>query len=121
MPYQVLCYSRLLAVTDYVTDGFISLPIAVVSFESDDGSGITLAVTESDGSLEVVLVLSKPVGEAVTVNVIATAMTATGLLNVFCILTIICLFSWWRFWSISELSSNFYCWISKTISEYSHY
>ena len=78
----------------FVTDVFISLPIAVVSFESDDGSGITLALTESDGSLEVVLVLSKPVGEAVTVNVVATAMTATGLLNVFCILTIICLFSW---------------------------
>ena len=66
----------------------------MVSFESDDGSGITLAVTESDASLEVVLVLSKPVGEDVTVNVVATAMTATGLLNVFCISTIVCLFSW---------------------------
>ena len=68
----------------FVTDGFISLPIAVVSFESDDGSGITLAVTESDGSLEVVLVLSKPVGEDVTVNVVATSKTAVGLLNVIC-------------------------------------
>ena len=114
-------YGNRITASNYVTDGFISLPIAVVSFESDDGSGITLAVTESDGSLEVVLVLSKPVGDDVTVNVVATAMTATGLLNVFCILTIICLFSWWRFWTISKLSSNFYCWISKTISEYSHY
>ena len=88
MHYQVHCYSRLFAtelLSHYVTDGFISLPIAVVSFESDDGSGIPLAVTESVGSLEVVLVLSKPVGEDFTVNVVATAMTATGLLNVFCI------------------------------------
>ena len=114
-------YGNRITASNYVTDRFISLPIAVVSFESDDGSGITLTVTESDSSLEVVLVLSKPVGEAVTVNVVATAMTTTGLLKVFYILTIIFLFSWWRFWTISKLSSNFYCWISKTINEYSHY
>ena len=57
----------------------------MVSFESDDGSGLALEVTESGGSLQVFLVLSKPVGEAVTVNVVAIPMTATGLLNVVCI------------------------------------
>ena len=56
----------------------------MVSFESDDGSGLALEIIESGGSLEVFLVLSKPVGEAVTVNVVVTDMTATGLLNVFC-------------------------------------
>ena len=87
----------------------------LVSFESYDGSGNILAVTESDGSLEVVLILSNPVGKNVTVNVVTTAMTATGLLNVFCILKIITLFSWWRFLTISKLTSNFYCRISKAI------
>ena len=72
----------------------------MVSFESDDGSGLALEVIESGGSQEVFLVLSKPVYEAVTVNVVATDITATGLLNVFCTLIIICLFSWWRFWTI---------------------
>ena len=55
----------------------------MVSFESDDGSGLALEIIESGGSLEVILVLSKPVSQAVTVNVLAINMTATGLLNVF--------------------------------------
>ena len=57
----------------------------MVSFESDDGSGLTLEIIESGGSLEVFLVLSKSVDEAVTVNVVAIDITATGLLNVFCV------------------------------------
>ena len=58
----------------------------MVFLESDDGSGITIAVTESDGSLEIILVLNKPVGvDVITCRkcTIATAITATGLLNVF--------------------------------------
>ena len=58
----------------------------MVSFESDDGSGLALEVTESVGSLEVFVVLSKSVGKAVTVNVVAIDMTATGLLKVVCII-----------------------------------
>ena len=48
----------------------------MVSFESDDGLGLALEIIESGGSLEVFVVLSKPVGEAVTVNVVATDITA---------------------------------------------
>ena len=68
-----------------VTNIFISLSTAMVSFESTDGSGSTIQVTESDGSLEVVLVLSKPVNVEVTVFVVATNVTATGLHDLFCI------------------------------------
>ena len=68
----------------------------MVSFESTGGSVSTIQVSESAGSLEVVLVLSKPVDQQVTVFVIATDGTATGLLNVFRKVTIImsCSFSW---------------------------
>ena len=61
----------------------------MVSFESTGGSDSTIQVSESAGSLQVVLVLSKPVDQQVTVFVIATDITATGLLNVFCMLTVL--------------------------------
>ena len=68
----------------------------MVSFESTGGSVSTIQVSESAGSLQVVLVLSKPVDQQVTVFVIASDITAAGLLNVFCILTVLisCSFSW---------------------------
>ena len=53
----------------------------MVSFETNGGSGATITISESAGPLEVVLVLSKPVDEEVTVFVIATDITATGLLD----------------------------------------
>ena len=57
--------------------------IAVVSFESIGGSDFTIQVSESNGSLQVVLVLNKPVDQQVTVFVIASNLTATGLLNLY--------------------------------------
>ena len=69
----------------------------MVSFESTGGSDTTIQVLETAGSLQVVIVLSKPINQQVTVFVIATDISATGLLNVFCILTVLisCSFSWW--------------------------
>ena len=67
----------------------MSLSVAVVSFETNGGSGVTLRVSESAGSLVVVLVLSEAVGEEVSVFVIATGTTARGLLNLVCTLTIL--------------------------------
>ena len=61
----------------------------MVSFESTGRSVSTIQVSESAGSLQVVLVLSKPVDQQVTVFVIATDISAAGLLNVFCILTVL--------------------------------
>ena len=55
----------------------------MVSFELTDGSGSTVQVKESVGSLEVDLVLSKPVDQEVNVSVIVTGITATGLLKIF--------------------------------------
>ena len=64
------------------------LSIAVVSFETNGGSGVTIVVWESAGSLLVVLVLSKAVDEQVSVFVIATNITARGLfVNLVCTLT----------------------------------
>ena len=60
----------------------MSLSVAVVSFEATNGgSGVTIAISESEGPLVVVLVLSKAVGEAVSVFVIAANITARGLLT----------------------------------------
>ena len=56
----------------------------MVSFELTGESGSTIQVTESAGSLQVVLVLSKPVSTNVTIFVVATNITATGLQNVVC-------------------------------------
>ena len=64
----------------------MSLSVAVVSFEINGGSGVTLTVSESAGSLVVVLVLSKAVGKEVSVFVTATGTTARGLLNLVCAL-----------------------------------
>ena len=61
----------------------------MVSFKSTDGPGSTIQVSESDGSLVVVLVLSKAVGEQVSVFVIATNITARGLLNLLCMLPVL--------------------------------
>ena len=57
--------------------------VAVVSFEpiTNGGSGATIAVSESAGPLVIVLVLSKAVDEEVSVFVIATPITARGLLT----------------------------------------
>ena len=62
---------------------FILWSIAVVSFESTGGSGSTIQVTESDGSLEVDLIFSKPVDVNITVFLLATNITATGLHNTY--------------------------------------
>ena len=64
------------------------LCVAMVSFETNGGSGVTIAVSESAGPLVVVLVLSKAVDEQVSVFVIATNMTARGLLNLIIIMCI---------------------------------
>ena len=57
----------------------MSLSVALVSFESTGGSGVSIQVSESAGPLVVVLVLSEAVDEQVTVFVIATPITARGL------------------------------------------
>ena len=44
---------------------------------------------ESAGSLQVGLVLNKPVDQQVNVSVMAIDITATGVLNVFCIFTVL--------------------------------
>ena len=60
----------------------LSLSAAVVSFdESTGGSGVAISVSEGIGTLEVVLVLSKAVGQEVSVFVITTEGSARGLLN----------------------------------------
>ncbi len=65
----------------------MSLSVAVVSFDTNGGSGVTIVISESAGPLVVVLVLSEAVVEEVTVFVIATGTTARGLLNLVCALT----------------------------------
>ena len=60
----------------------MSLSVAVVSFETTNrGSGVTIVISENEGPLVVVLVLSEAVDEAVSVFVIATPITARGLLT----------------------------------------
>ena len=68
---------------------------AVVSFKLNGGSSYTVQVTENDGSLEVDIVLSKPVDQEVYISVLATGLTAIGLLTLFCIMAVLirCLFS----------------------------
>ena len=63
-----------------VTDAFL-FSAAMVLFELN--GKFTMQVTESDGSLEVGLVLSKPVSQEVNVSVVASGLTATGLLKLF--------------------------------------
>ena len=60
----------------------MSLSVAVASFEiTNGGSEVTIAISESEGPLVVVLVLSKAVDEQVSISVIATNITARGLLT----------------------------------------
>ena len=60
----------------------MSLSVAVVSFETIQGSGgVTIVVSESAGPLVVVLVLSEAVDDEVRVFVIATPITARGLMT----------------------------------------
>ena len=67
--------------TSFVAHCVMSLSVAVVSIETTSGgSGVTIAVSESAGPLVVVLVLSEAVDEEVSVFVIATPITARGLL-----------------------------------------
>ena len=67
-----------------ITDAFfISVAMVLIELNTSE-SDFTTQVTESDGALEVVLVLSKPVNQEVNVSVVATGLTATGLLKVFC-------------------------------------
>ena len=58
--------------------------VAMVLIELPGESDFTMQVTESDGMLEVDLVLSKPVNQEVNVSLVATGLTATGLLKLFC-------------------------------------
>ena len=68
--------------TSFVAQYVMSLSVAVVSFETTNGgSGVTIAVSENAGPLVVVLVLSEAVDEEVSVFVIATPITARGLLT----------------------------------------
>jgi len=53
----------------------------VVSFESTGGSSSTIQVSESAGTLQVVLVLSKAVDQPANVTVVSTGITATGLFS----------------------------------------
>ena len=56
---------------------------AVVSFdESTGGSEVAINVSEGAGKLEVVLVLSKAVGQAVSVFIIAMEGSAKGLCKI---------------------------------------
>ena len=55
--------------------------VAVVLFESTGESNSAIQVLESTGSLQVVLVLSKAINQQVSVMVVSTGITATGLLN----------------------------------------
>ena len=66
----------------------MSLSVAVVSFEANGGSGVTIAISESAGLLVVVLVFSQAVDETVSVFVIATPITARGLLTYIIIMCI---------------------------------
>ena len=60
----------------------MSLSVAVISFEArNGGSGVTVVISESAGPLVIVLVLSEAVDEEVSVFVIATPITARGLLT----------------------------------------
>ena len=72
----------------YVNYRLILLSIVVISFELTGGSGSTIQVTESDGSLEVTIALSRPwtgvtFVDSLTVYIMATEITATGLLKFF--------------------------------------
>ena len=72
----------------YVNHQLILLSIAVISFELTGGSGSTIQVTESDGSLEVTLALSRQwtggrFVDFLTSYIVATEITATGLLKFF--------------------------------------
>ena len=68
--------------TSFVAHCVMSLSVAVVSFEATNGgSGVAIVISESGGPLVVVLVLSEAVDEEISVFVIATNVTARGLLT----------------------------------------
>lgn len=63
----------------------LSLSAAVVSIDESTGApGVAINISEGAGELEVVLVLSKAVGQEVSVFLLTTNGRAEGLLNLIC-------------------------------------